>query len=81
MRVHILNSAQFKVITGLEPPPTTINEETYAEHEFPWFPLYGEALQGDVSPSDLFVEVKTVAETDAERDKNNKPPSPREVNA
>jgi hypothetical protein len=81
LRVHILNSAQFKVITGLEPPPTTINEETYAEHEFPWFPLYGDVLQGDVRPSDLFAEVKTVAETDAERDQDGKPPSSREINA
>jgi hypothetical protein len=79
--VHILNSAQFKVTTGLEPPPTMINEETYSEHGFPWFPLYGEVLQGDVSPSDLFAEVKTVAEKDAERDENEKPSSSREVNA
>jgi hypothetical protein len=68
--VHILNSAQFQLITGLEPPPTSINEETYAENKFPWFPLYGEILQGDVDPSELLAGAKTVAETDAERDRN-----------
>lgn len=71
VNVHILNSAQFQLITGLEPPATTVNEETYAEHKFPWFPLYGEILQGDVSPSELLAEVKTVTERDAERDKND----------
>jgi len=81
LNVNILNSAQFKLITGIDPPPTTINEETYAEHGFPWFPLYGETLQGDVSPSDLLAEVKTVAEIDAERDKNDERPSPREAKA
>jgi hypothetical protein len=68
--VHILNSAQFELITGLEPPPTSINEETYAENKFPWFPLYGEILQGDVDPSELLAAAKTVAETDAEQNRN-----------
>lgn len=65
--VHILNSEQFQLITGLEPPPTSVNEDTYAEHKFPWFPLYGEVLQGDVTPSELLAGAKTVAERDAER--------------
>jgi hypothetical protein len=70
VNIHILNSAQFQLITGHEPPTTSVNEETYAEHKFPWFPLYGETLQGDVSPSQLLAEAKTVAERDAERDNN-----------
>ena len=69
VNVHILNSAQFQSITGLDAPATTINEETYAENGFPWFPLYGETLQGDVNPSDLLAGVKTVGEID-ERKKN-----------
>jgi len=64
LTVHILNSAQFQSITGLDAPATTINEETYAENGFPWFPLYGETEQGDVSPSDLLAGVKTVGEID-----------------
>lgn len=67
--IHILNSTQFKKVTGLEPPPTTVDEETYAELKFPWFPLYGEILQGDVAPSELLAEAKTVRERDAEREK------------
>ena len=68
--VHILNSAQFQRITGLEPPPTTVNEQTYAEQQFPWLRVYGEILQGDVSPSELLPGVPTVAELDAERKLN-----------
>jgi hypothetical protein len=68
--VHILNSAQFHELTGLEPPPTIINEQTYAEQRFPWSPRYGEILQGDVSPSELLPGVPTVAELDAERKLN-----------
>lgn len=66
VKIHVLNSAQFQRITGLEPLPTTINEETYTEHKFPWFPLYGEIVQGDVSPSELLAKAKTVGERDAE---------------
>lgn len=73
VNVHVLNSAQFHQLTGLEPPPTIINEQTYAEQRFPWFPLYGETLQGDVTPSDQLAEVKTVAETDAEKDEKSSP--------
>jgi hypothetical protein len=62
--VHILNSAQFQSITGLDAPATTINEATYTENGFPWFPLYGETQQGDVSPSELLAGVKTVGEID-----------------
>jgi len=64
VNVHILNSAQFQSITGLDAPATNINKETYAENGFPWFPLYGETQQGDVSPSDLLAGVKTVGEID-----------------
>lgn len=66
INVHILNSAQFQSITEKEAPPTPVDEETYREHEFPWFPLYGEVLQGDVSPSELLTKAKTVANRDAE---------------
>jgi len=70
--VHILNSAQFQLLTGHEPPATSVDEETYTEHKFPWFPLYGETMQGDVRPPDLLSEAKTVAERDAERNQNER---------
>ncbi|HEY6232965.1 MAG TPA: hypothetical protein VIW64_17005 [Pyrinomonadaceae bacterium] len=67
INLHILNSAQFKSVTGLDAPATTINEETYAENGFPWFPLYGETQQGDVSPSELLAGVKTIGEQNREQ--------------
>jgi hypothetical protein len=70
VNVQILNTSQFQQITGHPPPTTSINEETYAENKFPWFPLYGETTQGDVSPSELLAKAKTVAERDAERDQH-----------
>lgn len=66
VNVHILNSAQFQSITGQQAPESPIDEGTYREHKFPWFPLYGEALQGDVRPSELLAKAKTVAERDTE---------------
>ncbi|HYY56079.1 MAG TPA: hypothetical protein VE842_02050 [Pyrinomonadaceae bacterium] len=66
--VHILNNAQFREITGTEPPPTSVDQQTYAEHKFPWFHLYGEITQGDVAPSERLAQAQTIAERDAERE-------------
>jgi hypothetical protein len=64
--VHILNSAQFFEITGLEAPPTPIDAKTYTAHGLPWFDLYDES-KGDVAPSERLAQAKTIAERDAER--------------
>jgi hypothetical protein len=64
--VHILNSAQYREITGAEPPPTPIDAATYTAHGLPWFALYDEA-RGDIAASARLAEAKTVAERDAER--------------
>jgi len=64
--IHIVNSAQFHEITGIEPPPTPVDAKTYTEHGLPWFDLYDET-QGDVAPSESLTEVKTVTQRDRER--------------
>jgi hypothetical protein len=64
--VYILNSAWFRDITGVEPPPTPIDVKTYTEHGLPWFDLYDEA-KGDIAPSERLAQARTVAERDAER--------------
>lgn len=66
--VHIINSAQFFEITGIKPPPTPIDAKTYTERGLPWFGLYDE-IKGDIAPSDLLSDVKTIAERDRERGK------------
>lgn len=63
--VHIVNSAQFFEITGIEPPPTPIDAKTYAKYRLPWFDLYDEVKE-DVAPSEPLSEVKTIAERDRE---------------
>ena len=40
--VHLLNSAQFRKVTGLKPPPTPVKPQTYTKYGFPWFVLYDE---------------------------------------
>ena len=62
--VHIVNSAAFRDITGMEPPPSPISARTYTEHGFPWFDLYDEG-KGDLAPSATLAGVKSVKEKDA----------------
>lgn len=63
--VHLVNSALFMEITGLEPPPTPIDAKAYTEHGFPWFDLYDEPLR-DIAPSEHLAGVKTISGRDAE---------------
>jgi hypothetical protein len=63
--VHIVNSEQYRELTGLEPPPTPVSAQTYAEHGLPWFDLYDEA-EGDLAPPEELTSVKTIEEKDAE---------------
>jgi hypothetical protein len=64
--VHIINSAEFFEITGLEPPPTPIAAKTYTEYGLPWFDLYDEA-KSDIAPTEQLARVKTISARDAER--------------
>lgn len=64
--VHIVNSLQFRELTGIEPPPTPIDAKTYTEYGLPWFDLYDEA-KGDLAPSDRLSTAKTITARDQER--------------
>lgn len=63
--IHILNTTQFRDITGLGPPPSPIDAKTYTEHGLPWFSLYDET-RGDVVPPENFKHVKTIGMRDEE---------------
>ena len=65
--VHIVNSLQFRELTGIEPPPTPIDAKTYTEYGLPWFDLYDE-FKGDLAPSDRLATAKTIAARDQERE-------------
>lgn len=62
--VHVVNSMAFREITGREPPPTPVTARHYSDLGFPWFELADDEL-GDLSPSDILAEVKSVKEIDA----------------
>lgn len=66
MWVHILNSEQYRAVTGLEPPPTPIDARTYTQYGFPWFQLYDEELR-DVPAAERLARVKSLRERQAER--------------
>lgn len=59
--VHIVNSEQYRAITGEAPPPSPIDTQTYTAHGFPWFELYEEE-RGDVAVSRELSEVKSLGE-------------------
>ncbi|MGE5239038.1 MAG: hypothetical protein ACM3ON_09570 [Chloroflexota bacterium] len=63
--VRLVNSAEFRRITGEEPPPSPVDAKTYADYGLPWFALYDEGL-GDVGPGERLKGARTVTERDAE---------------
>ncbi len=63
--VQIINSDKYHDITGRELPPTPIDSRTYTRYKLPWFDLYDEEI-GDVIPSQLLAEAKTITERDLE---------------
>jgi hypothetical protein len=64
--VQIVNSEQYRALTGRRPPRTPVSARTYTEYGFPWFDLYDEHT-GDIQSSPRLGEVKTVRESEAER--------------
>lgn len=64
--VHIVNSEQYRALTGREAPPTPISAATYTEHGLPWFDLYDEQY-GDVATSATLSGVQSIREKETER--------------
>lgn len=63
--VHILNSEQYREITGHDLPPTPVSVETYVKHGLPWFSLYDEAKADLPSPS-ILKNVSTIEQLEGE---------------
>ena len=66
VKILLVNSDQFRDITGRDPPPTPVSGSTYTERGLPWFGVYDEA-EGQVEPAERLTRLKTVAERDRER--------------
>jgi hypothetical protein len=64
VEVHVLNSQQFRAVTGEAMPPTPISAKTYSDHGFPWFELYDEE-RGALPGSERLARVRTVDDLDA----------------
>lgn len=73
--VYIVDSEQYKRITGLAPPPSPITAQTYTSVGLPWFDLYDEGA-GDVAPGERLAHVKTTADLDALMDADGAPGDP-----
>jgi hypothetical protein len=63
--VHIVNSQMWREITGEPVPPTPVDAHAYTNAGLPWFELYDDQL-GDIAPSDVLANVKSVAQKDAQ---------------
>jgi hypothetical protein len=61
--VYLLNSEQYRAVTGHDPPPTPIDAQAYTTHGLPWYDLYDEAA-GDVAAPGNLAEIKSIAEKD-----------------
>ncbi|HEU5431776.1 MAG TPA: hypothetical protein VFU81_08940, partial [Thermomicrobiales bacterium] len=64
--VHIVNSEQFRALTGREPPPTPVDARAYSERGLPWFELYDER-RGSVAGSETLRRVQSVQALAAKR--------------
>ncbi|MBD1847088.1 hypothetical protein H6F89_27520 [Cyanobacteria bacterium FACHB-63] len=62
--VHIINSEQYRELTGLEPLPTPITAQDYTQYGFPWFALYDEE-KGDVPVAEPLSRVKPIQEQES----------------
>jgi hypothetical protein len=61
LTVHIVNSGEYRALTGNDPPPTPISAGEYAKYGLPWFALYDEAA-GDLPTDDRLASVRSVGD-------------------
>jgi hypothetical protein len=64
--VHLVNSDQYRALTGKSPPPTPVDAKAYGAHDLPWFDLYDEGLP-HLPPAAPLTGVKTIRKLDAGR--------------
>ena len=60
LNIQIINAFDFFALTGIAPPPTPINEYTYAEHGLPFYEHYRDTPALDIG--DAFKNVQSVGQ-------------------
>ena len=78
--VHIVNSEQYREVTGEEPPESPVDAAMYSRYGYPWFALYDEP-NGDVAASTKLTGIASIK--DIEREQGVAPHSgddPLEIN-
>ena len=66
LRVHIVNSEQYRELTGSAPPPTPVDARAYTDRGFPWFDLYDEGA-GDLFTRLSLAEIKSIRDVEQGR--------------
>lgn len=64
--LYIVNSADFRQITGRDPPHRPLTLQDYNQHGLPWFELYDEKIP-DMPGTTTFDSLNPVTEPDAEK--------------
>jgi len=59
--IQLVNSDQYRALTGREPPPSPVSAASYTEHGLPWFELYDEAA-ADIAASERLAGIEPVGE-------------------
>ena len=54
--VHLLNSAEYRDVTGVDPPATPVEVQSYLDAGLPWFTMYHDDFDA-VPPASAFDEV------------------------
>lgn len=64
--IRIVNTDQYRALTGLEPPLTPISAQTYTELGLPWFSLYDED-RAAIGASGTLTTVRSVRDLDEDK--------------
>lgn len=76
LKLHIVNSACYKEITGQEPPPSPITVEHYQKSGIPWYSNYDETAQ-EIKGAAAFKRILGIDEIDKRRGVVSPPSLPR----
>jgi hypothetical protein len=77
--VHLVNSEQYREITGHDPPASPIDASTYTSYGFPWFALYDEQ-RGDLPASTRLGQVESTGARDVRLDPRAAPDASLDIN-